>query len=138
MMRRVFSFTRERSKVRSLVRPPLTPYAQWFIELIPWGVPQKSWGTIGALQFGSVEEHRSAMAYPRRRNSEANQEAWLIHHDDIRVGSNKGQWGWRVRFFSTSHRGCQPDTFDQKPQRNGMRACVAGFSFGKNSRIRTS
>lgn len=30
------------------------------------------------------------------------------------------------------------DTFDQKPERNGVRAYVAGFSFGKNSRIRTS
>jgi hypothetical protein len=31
------------------------------------------------------------MAWPtltrRRRDPEANQEAWLIHHDDIRVGS---------------------------------------------------
>jgi hypothetical protein len=37
-------------------------------------VPQKSWGTIGALQFGTVVENSAAMA-------------WLIHHDDIRVGS---------------------------------------------------
>jgi hypothetical protein len=41
-------------------------------------------------------------ALTRRRDSDANQETWLIHYDDIRVGSiamragvpaDKDQWG---------------------------------------------
>jgi hypothetical protein len=41
----------------------------------------------------------------RRRDPGASQEAWIIHYDDIRVGSigmragvpaDKDQWGWSV------------------------------------------
>jgi hypothetical protein len=49
-------------------------------------VPQKSWGTIGAPRFGTVDENRSATAYPHPP-PRPRQETWLIHCDDIRVGS---------------------------------------------------
>jgi hypothetical protein len=50
----------------------------------------------------------------RRRDPDANQETWLIHYDDIRVGSisqragvpaDKDQWGWSVGFYPASDRG---------------------------------
>ena len=53
-------------------------------------------------------------ALTRRRDPDANQETWLIHYDDIRVGSisqragvpaDKDQWGWSVGFLSASERG---------------------------------
>jgi hypothetical protein len=46
MMRRLF--TRERSKVRSPVRPPSGLSVQRLSNRIPGAVPQQSWGTIGA------------------------------------------------------------------------------------------
>jgi hypothetical protein len=53
-------------------------------------------------------------ALTRRRDPDANQETWLIHYDDIRVGSiamragvptDKDQWGWSVGFYPASDRG---------------------------------
>ena len=53
-------------------------------------------------------------ALTRRRDPDANQEIWLIHYDDIRVGSiamragvpvDKDQWDWSVGFYPASNRG---------------------------------
>jgi hypothetical protein len=53
-------------------------------------------------------------ALTRRRDPDANQETWLIHYDDIRVGSiamrtgvpiDKDQWGWSIGFYPASDRG---------------------------------
>jgi hypothetical protein len=50
----------------------------------------------------------------RRRDPDAQPETWLIHYDDIRVGSiamrtgvpvDKDQWGWSVGFSPASDRG---------------------------------
>jgi hypothetical protein len=50
----------------------------------------------------------------RRRDPDANHETWLIHYDDIHVGSiamragvpvDKDQWGWSVGFQPASDRG---------------------------------
>jgi hypothetical protein len=64
-------------------------------------------------------------ALTRRRDPDANQETWLIHYDDIRVGSiamrtgvpiDKDQWGWNVGFYPASDRGLRASgtakTFD--------------------------
>jgi hypothetical protein len=64
-------------------------------------------------------------ALTRRRDPDANQETWLIHYDDIRVGSiamrtgapiDKDQWGWSVGFYPASDRGLRASgtakTFD--------------------------
>ena len=54
------------------------------------------------------------LALTRRRDSDDNQGTWLIHYDDIRVGSiamrtgvpiDKDQWGWSVGFYPASDRG---------------------------------
>ena len=53
-------------------------------------------------------------ALTRRRDHDANQETWLIHYDDIRVGTiamragvpvDKDQWGWSVGFSPAADRG---------------------------------
>ena len=64
-------------------------------------------------------------ALTRRRDPDANQETWLIHYDDIRVGNiamrtgvpiDKDQWGWSVGFYPASDRGLRASgtakTFD--------------------------
>jgi hypothetical protein len=64
-------------------------------------------------------------ALTRRRDPDANQETWLIHYDDIRVGSiamrtgvpvDKDQWSWSVGFYPASDRGLRASgtakTFD--------------------------
>jgi hypothetical protein len=71
----------------------------------------------------------------RRRDPDANQETWLIHYDDIRVGSisqragvpaDKDQWGWSVGFYPASDRGPRASatakSFDPAPRhlRYGM------------------
>ena len=61
----------------------------------------------------------------RRRDPDANQEAWTIYYDDIRVGSirqragvptDKDQWGWSVGFHPPADRGLRASatakTFD--------------------------
>jgi hypothetical protein len=64
------------------------------------------------------------LALTRRRDSDDNQGTWLIHYDDIRVGSiamrtgvpiDKDQWGWSVGFYPASDRGLRASgakTFD--------------------------
>jgi hypothetical protein len=61
----------------------------------------------------------------RRRDPDAQQETWLIHYGDVRVGSigmrtgvpiDKDQWGWSVGFYPASDRGLRASgtakTFD--------------------------
>jgi hypothetical protein len=54
-------------------------------------------------------------ALNRRRDPAARDETWLIHYDDVHVGTirmrtgvptNVDQWGWTIGFYPVSHRGC--------------------------------
>jgi hypothetical protein len=53
-------------------------------------------------------------ALTRRRDPAAHDETWLIHYDDVHVGTirmrtgvptNVDQWGWAIGSYPTSHRG---------------------------------
>ena len=53
-------------------------------------------------------------ALTRRRDPAAHDETWLIHYDDVHVGTirmrtgvptNVDQWGWTIGFYPVSHRG---------------------------------
>ena len=53
-------------------------------------------------------------ALTRRRDPAAHDETWLIHYDDVHVGTirmrtgvptNVDQWGWAIGFYPVSHRG---------------------------------
>src|SRR6516164_7875010 len=53
-------------------------------------------------------------ALTRRRDPAAHDETWLIHYDDVHVGTirmrtgvptNVDQWGWTIGFYPASHRG---------------------------------
>ena len=81
-------FTRERSKVRSLVRPPLSSHIQLLSGSIPLKrAPKKPGHNRGTLiRHGCQKSLRYRPPLPPHR-PDANEETSLIHYDDIRVGS---------------------------------------------------
>jgi hypothetical protein len=83
-------FTRERSKVRSLVRPPLAIYIQWLNGLDPSGcTPERLGHNRGTLARRGCQNRCATAAHPHPPPAipTPNEETWLIHCDDIRVGS---------------------------------------------------
>jgi hypothetical protein len=78
--------------------------------LTPWGCAPKTLGhNRGTSARRGCQKNRfvnaGAAAIPT-----AKKEIWLIHYDDIRVGSivvRQDQWSRRVRFDSATHRGRQ-------------------------------